>query len=100
MKMVLDAEGDVLHSPGAAPVVAVVEVEALALEDECPEAILDGLMVSWFGGFLWNENCGGRCWRERERHTLAVEVVRIACTGILIVIAVGRTCSAVLMERS
>ena len=44
-----------------------------------------------------------RLWREvleGERHTLAVEVVRIACTGILVVIAVERPCSAARMERS
>ncbi len=37
---------------------------------------------------------------EIEGHTLAVEVVRIACTGILVVIAVERACSAAWMERS
>ena len=64
-------------------------------------------MVSGFGGGLWKEiDCGGRCWREvecgrkREGHTLAVEVVRIACTGMFVVIAVERPCSAVEMERS
>ena len=31
--------------------VAVMEVETFALENECAEAILDGLMVSGFGGF-------------------------------------------------
>ena len=38
--------GEILHSAGAAPVVAVVEVEAFALEDECAEAILVLVMVS------------------------------------------------------
>jgi len=31
----------VLHAPGTTPRVTVVEVESLALEDECADAILD-----------------------------------------------------------
>ena len=32
--------GDGLHAPGATPVVAVVEIETFALQDECADAIL------------------------------------------------------------
>ncbi len=42
---------------------------------------------------LWREVLEGEHGREGEGHTLAVEVVRIACTGIFVVIAVERTCS-------
>ena len=67
--------GDVLHAAGTAPGVTVVEFETFALEDECAEAVLDKLIVS-FGAF---RECGlGRevveggvleveCWRVRER---------------------------------
>ena len=46
-----ESEGNVLHSARAAPVVAVVEVETFALEDECAETILGESMVSVLGGF-------------------------------------------------
>lgn len=35
----------VLHALGATSPVAVMEVEAFALEDECPDAILFGALV-------------------------------------------------------
>lgn len=92
---VLGGMGSVLHSAGAAPVVAVVEFETFALEDECAEAILHKLMVSVFGA-----SYGMRLIVERHGHTLAVEVVRRAFTGMFVVIAVERTCSAVWMRRS
>ena len=67
-------EGDVLHSAGTAPVIAVVEVETFALEDECAEAILDGRMVSVLGAsygmrLIVEGGVGGRgrdiLWRSR-----------------------------------
>lgn len=39
----MDRDDNVLHASGAGPVVAIVEVEAFALEDECANAIL----VEW-----------------------------------------------------
>ena len=39
---------DVLHPPGAAAPVAVVEVEPFALQDKCADAIL-GKVSGWYG---------------------------------------------------
>ena len=61
---------DVLHASRAAPRVAVVEVEAFALQDERTDAIL-GFQVSIFRRLGWSE------------HTWAVDVVRKAVRGIL-----------------
>ena len=87
-----DSGEDVLHAAGATPVIAVVEVETFALENESAEAILDGRMVSVlrvsYGMSLIAEGGVG----GRVGHTLAVEVVRRAFTGIFVVTAGGRAC--------
>ena len=69
-------ERDALHAFRAAPFVAVVEIEAFALQDECAYAILemDGI-ISIFDRVLEskrtaaNTYLGGRCRSEsRYRH--------------------------------
>jgi len=55
--------GEVLHAPGAAVEVAVVEVEALALEDECADAVLV-FLVSAVVEKRWAENLGQGRGRE------------------------------------
>lgn len=60
---------DILHALRAAPFIAVVEIEAFALEDECTHTIL-----RWRSAYT-GSNSG--------EHTWAVDVVRSAVTGIL-----------------
>ena len=59
----------ILHALRAAPFIAVMEIEAFALEDECTHAIL-----TWRSVYT-GSNSG--------EHTWAVDVVRSAVTGIL-----------------
>jgi len=67
----------VLHALGAARPVAVVEVEAFALEDECADAILEKL--SMVRGGERSEDC-----------TRPMEVVRRARRGMVIVTLLER----------